>query len=120
VKCIFAATTYQFSVQYHPWMAVAARGDSHWLMSIDGFPALYTMLPEPGSDRQSDETCAVFVPARLDAVEASLLVSDFKSAHPGVIPGNTQFEYVTRPWWKRAPRAQPIPSSPMPGDALTG
>jgi len=120
VKCIFAATTYQFSVQYHPWKSVAAHGDSHWLMSIDGFPALYQLLPEPGSDRECDETCAVFVPARLDPKAASLLVLSFQAAHPGIIPGNPRFEFMTRPWWKRAPGVQPIPSSPMPGDALTG
>lgn len=89
-------------------------------MSIDGFPAMYQLLLEPGSDRNCDETCAVFVPTRLDAKAAALLVHAFRAAHPGIIPGNPRFEYVDRPWWKWAPHLQPMPSSPLPGDALTG
>lgn len=93
MKCIFVASTYNFSVQYHTWAAVDAHAEHDWPIIMEGTSALYRMLAESGRDRQSDTSCAVFVPAQLNARAAGLLFAAFTAAHLGVIPRDPEFEF---------------------------
>lgn len=102
MKCIFAATPYHFTVQYHASALVASHADKVWVMSIDGNPVSYRMQECRDAQGQLDLHCAVFVPSSLGRRAAGRLLTAFNAAHPGVIPAHLTFEFDRVHWWLRA------------------
>ena len=102
MKCVFAATPYYFSVQYHANALVLSHANNTWEICIDGIPTTYRMLECRDAPGDIDLRCAVFVPATLGRHAAGRLVAGFKTAHPGVIPAHMVFQFDRLTWW--APR----------------
>jgi len=110
MKCIFAATPYHFTVQYHAYALVASHADKVWVMSIDGSPESYRMQPCRDAQGQLDLHCAVFVPSSLGRRAAGRLVTAFNVAHPGVIPPHLTFKFDGALWWFRGRHGLPVRS----------
>ncbi|MFY2764886.1 hypothetical protein [Arenimonas sp. MALMAid1274] len=107
MKCIFAATPYSFSIQYHAYALVALHADTAWTMSIEGFAAEFRMQECEHGQAGIDESCAVFVPVSLGRRGARLLLTAFNAAHPGVLPPSLHFQFNREHWWQPARRGLP-------------
>lgn len=108
MKCIFAATAYQFAVQYHASASVAAQAQTPWEISIDGLLLTYRMVDCRNAMGEPDLACAVFVPSTLGRREAGQLLADLNAAQPGLIPPHLTFQFDRLRWWMRARSSPPF------------
>lgn len=116
MKCIFAATPYHFSVQYHAGALVASHAEQSWVVSMDGAAVPFRMQECLNAEGQIDLGCAVFVPSSMGRRAAGKLLTAFSAAHPGLIPPHLKFEFDRVHWWQRARRGLP----PRAGDGGSG
>ena len=110
MKCIFAATPYHFTVQYHAYAMVASHADKVWVMGIDGTTASYRMQECRDGQGQLDPACAVFVPSSLGRRAAGRLLTAFNVAHPGIIPPHLNLQFDRVHWWLSARHSLPLRS----------
>lgn len=99
MKCIFAATPYQFAVQYHATALVTSQAETSWEISIDGMLLSCRMVDSRDAMGEPDPGCAVFVPATLGRRAAGQLLAEFNAAQPGLIPPHMTFQFDRLRWW---------------------